>query len=74
MSINQIIELVEMLRAESHRLHALMWSAEGPTVDALRDHRATARGRLDREREFWVGEYKEATRNIYPVVGHGGYW
>ena len=74
MSIDELVATVDALRTESHGLHALMWPPEGPTTDGLFEERATARGRLDREREFWVAEYMEATRYFYPVVGFGGYY
>ena len=74
MTIDEIVAMVDTLRAESHRLWALSWPEEGPTVDAEFFERATARGKLDREREFWINEHKEATRYYYPVVGYGGYW
>lgn len=74
MTVNELVAINATLRAEAHHLHALMWPAQGPTVNDLFLERATARGRLDREREFWVSEYKVATRYTYPVVGHGGYW
>ena len=74
MTINELAKMIRLLLDESNRLWILMWPGESPTVNALFRERATARGRLNREREFWINEHKELTRYVYPVVGHGGYW
>ena len=68
MTPDEIKAIVYLLRAESHRLHALMWPSEGPTVDDLFYARATERGDLDRERDWWVIQWDKATTFAYPGI------